>query len=172
VKWFRPGPGSDEMRASITALIERGRPPHPAFVWPIDRVSGCPACRAAVFFDPEQAGPCCWNCSAPLPVPVTLKLRGSLLVLSEDAVLTSHHLNRDRDYRTACAVVEPDPRQPGRSVLRNLTGRTWTVVPTARNPSGWPRTSGWAYGRCASISARPAARSSRPVAVRSARRPG
>src|SRR6185437_9373033 len=186
VKWFRPGPGSDEMRASITALIERGRPPHPAFVWPIDLVSslrmpgfgyvmpllehrfvslaqllnqemqpsfrviypeecrrvftraftaglhdpslngrvtegiwprlllglhdcvsGCPACRAAVFFDPEQAGPCCWNCSAPLPVPVTLKLCGSLLVLSEDAVLTSHHLNRDRDYRTACAVVEP-----------------------------------------------------------------
>ena len=42
VKWFRPGPGSDEMRASITALIERGRPPHPAFVWPIDRVSGLP----------------------------------------------------------------------------------------------------------------------------------
>jgi hypothetical protein len=97
-------------------------------------VCGCPACRAAVFYDPEQAGPCCWNCSAPLPVPVTLKLRGSLLVLSEDAVLTSHHLNRDRDYRTACAVVEPDPRQPGRSVLRNLTGRTWTVVPDGEEP--------------------------------------
>jgi len=99
-----------------------------------DCVCGCPACRAAVFYDPEQAGPCCWNCSAPLPVPVTLKLRGSLLVLSEDAVLTSHHLNRDRDYRTACAVVEPDPRQPGRSVLRNLTGRTWTVVPDGEEP--------------------------------------
>jgi hypothetical protein len=27
------------MRASITALIQRGRPPHPAFVWPIDLVS-------------------------------------------------------------------------------------------------------------------------------------
>jgi serine/threonine protein kinase len=99
-----------------------------------DCVCGCPACRAAVFYDPEQAGQCCWNCSAPLPAPVTLKLRGSLLVLSEDAVLTRHHLNRDRDYRTACAVVEPDPRQPGRSVLRNLTGRTWTVVPDGEEP--------------------------------------
>jgi serine/threonine protein kinase len=39
VKWFRPGLGSDEMRTSITALIQRGRPPHPAFVWPIDLVS-------------------------------------------------------------------------------------------------------------------------------------
>ena len=42
VKWFRPGLGSDEMRTSITALIQRGQPPHPAFVWPIDRVSGLP----------------------------------------------------------------------------------------------------------------------------------
>jgi hypothetical protein len=41
---------------------------------------------------------------------------------------------RDRDYRTACAVVEPDPRQSGRSVLRNLTGRTWTVVPDGEEP--------------------------------------
>src|SRR4029077_7685008 len=39
VKWFRPGLGSDQMRSSITALIQRGRPPPPAFVWPIDLVS-------------------------------------------------------------------------------------------------------------------------------------
>ena len=39
VKWFRPGLGSDEMRTSITALIQRGQPPHPAFTWPIDLVS-------------------------------------------------------------------------------------------------------------------------------------
>ena len=38
VKWFRPSLGSDQMRTSITALIQRGRPPHPAFVWPIDLV--------------------------------------------------------------------------------------------------------------------------------------
>jgi eukaryotic-like serine/threonine-protein kinase len=99
-----------------------------------DSVYGCPACRAALFYDPEQAGPRCWNCSAPLPAPVTLRLRGSLLVLSEGAVLTSHHLNRDRDHRTACAVVEPHPRQPGQVVLRNLSGRPWTVVPDGETP--------------------------------------
>ena len=44
VKWFRPGMSNDEMRKSITALIQRGRP-HPAFVWPIDLVSLGPHAR-------------------------------------------------------------------------------------------------------------------------------
>jgi hypothetical protein len=48
--------------------------------------------------------------------------------------LTSTHLHRDRDHRTACAVVEPDPRQAGRVVLRNRTGRSWTVVPDGEEP--------------------------------------
>jgi hypothetical protein len=33
VKWFRPGLGSDQMRTSITALIQRGRPPHPGLMY-------------------------------------------------------------------------------------------------------------------------------------------
>jgi hypothetical protein len=99
-----------------------------------DCVCGCPACGAALFYDPEQAGQRCWNCAAPLPVPVTLKVQGNLLVLSEGAMLTSHHLNRDRDHRTACAVTEPHPRQPGRLVLRNVTDRAWTVVPDGEEP--------------------------------------
>jgi DNA-binding helix-hairpin-helix protein with protein kinase domain len=99
-----------------------------------DSVDGCPACGAELFYDPEQARQYCWNCSAPLAPAVTLKLAGSLLVLSEGAVLTSHHLHRDRDHRTACAVVEPDPRQAGRVVLRNRTDRSWTVVPDGEEP--------------------------------------
>jgi len=39
VKWIRQGPGSEEMRKSIAGLIRVGRPPHRAFVWPIDLVS-------------------------------------------------------------------------------------------------------------------------------------
>ena len=39
-----------------------------------------------------------------------------------------------RAPRSACAVVEPGPRQPGRVVLRNLTDRTWTVVPDGEEP--------------------------------------
>lgn len=39
VKWLRPGPGNEEMRKSISELIRGGRPPHRAFVWPIDLLS-------------------------------------------------------------------------------------------------------------------------------------
>jgi eukaryotic-like serine/threonine-protein kinase len=39
VKWYRPGPLMEELRKSITALLQRGRPPHKSFVWPIDLVS-------------------------------------------------------------------------------------------------------------------------------------
>jgi DNA-binding helix-hairpin-helix protein with protein kinase domain len=99
-----------------------------------DCVFSCQACGAALFYDPEQHGQRCWNCSASLPAPLKLKVGGSLLVLSEGAVLTSHHLNRDRDHRTACAVVEPHPGRPGRVVLRNLTDKTWTVLPDGEEP--------------------------------------
>jgi DNA-binding helix-hairpin-helix protein with protein kinase domain len=39
VKWIRPGPGTHELRNSVGALVQVGRPPHRAFVWPIDLVS-------------------------------------------------------------------------------------------------------------------------------------
>jgi DNA-binding helix-hairpin-helix protein with protein kinase domain len=39
VKWIRPGPGTEELRKSIGELIRGGRPPHRAFVWPIDLVA-------------------------------------------------------------------------------------------------------------------------------------
>ena len=99
-----------------------------------DCVCSCPGCGAALFYDPEQPRQHCWHCAGPLPAPFRLKIPGSLLVLSEGAVLTSHHLNRDRDYGTACAVVEPHPGRPGRVVLRNLTDRTWVVGPDGEEP--------------------------------------
>ena len=42
VKWYRPGPFQEEIRKSITGLLQR-RPPHKAFVWPIDMVSSSQA---------------------------------------------------------------------------------------------------------------------------------
>jgi eukaryotic-like serine/threonine-protein kinase len=99
-----------------------------------DLVSSCPGCGAAVFYDPENPGQTCWSCTAPLPVPPRLKVPGGTLVLAEGAVVTSHHLNRDHDRRTACAVAEPYPGRPGRVVLRNLTDKTWTVVPDGEQP--------------------------------------
>ena len=99
-----------------------------------DCVSSCAACGAALFHDPEQSRQACWHCFGPIPAPPKLKVPGGTLVLSEGAVVSSHHLYRDRDYRTACAVVEPRPGPPGRVVLRNLTDKTWTVVPDGEEP--------------------------------------
>jgi DNA-binding helix-hairpin-helix protein with protein kinase domain len=39
VKWYRPGPFMEEIRKSIESLLQRGRPPHKSFIWPIDLVS-------------------------------------------------------------------------------------------------------------------------------------
>ena len=99
-----------------------------------DSVWSCPACGAAVFYDPERPGQSCWHCAGPVPAPLKLKVPGGTLVRSEGAVVSSHHLNRDRDYRTACAVIEPHPGRPGRVVMRNLTDSTWTVVPDGEPP--------------------------------------
>jgi serine/threonine protein kinase len=94
-----------------------------------DSVSACPGCRAAVFYDPDSPRRTCWNCGHVPPVPPRLEVRGHILVLSEGAQLTSHHLNRDRDYRTVKAVVEAHPKRAGDVVIRNLTGKRWTVFP-------------------------------------------
>ncbi len=99
-----------------------------------DCVSACPPCGAPVYYDLDQPGKHCWQCRAMLPVPPLLKAPGGTLVLSEGAVVSSHHLYRDRDYRSACASVEPHPGRPGRVVLRNLTGITWTVEPDGEEP--------------------------------------
>jgi DNA-binding helix-hairpin-helix protein with protein kinase domain len=94
-----------------------------------DSVSDCPRCRAAVFYDPGKPWQKCWNCGSIPPVPPRLEVQGQSLVLSEGAELTSHHLNKDRDYRNVKAVVEAHPQRPGQVVLRNLTGKPWTVFP-------------------------------------------
>ena len=93
-----------------------------------DCVSAC-SCTAAVFWDPDDPGLRCWNCTAVPPQPALLDLPGHCLVLSEGAVLTSNHLRHDRDYRTQLAVVERHPQHPGQVVLRNLSEAKWTVQP-------------------------------------------
>ncbi len=99
-----------------------------------DSVSECPGCSAPVYYDLEQAETRCWHCRGILPAPQTLTAPGGTLVLSDGAVVSSHHLYRDRQYRTTCASVEPHPGRPGRVVMRNLTDKTWTMVPDGEEP--------------------------------------
>jgi DNA-binding helix-hairpin-helix protein with protein kinase domain len=99
-----------------------------------DSVSACAGCHAPVYYDLEQIRQLCWHCRGVLPAPPTLTVPGGTLVLSEGAIVSSHHLYRDHQYRAACATVEPHPGRPGRVVLRNLTDTTWTMVPDGEEP--------------------------------------
>jgi serine/threonine protein kinase len=99
-----------------------------------DSVSACAGCNAPVYYDLEQTGQPCWHCHGALPAPPTLTAPGGTLVLSEGAIVSSHHLYRDHKHRAACASVEPHPGRPGRVVLRNLTDKTWTMVADGEEP--------------------------------------
>jgi eukaryotic-like serine/threonine-protein kinase len=99
-----------------------------------DSASTCANCGASVCYDLEQPGQRCWHCDKILPSPATLEVPGGILVLSEGAIVNSHHLHQDRHYRSACATVEQHPGQSDCAMLRNLTDRTWTVVPDGEEP--------------------------------------
>jgi hypothetical protein len=98
-----------------------------------DSVAAC-SCAAAVFWDADDPQARCWNCRAVPPAPPLLEIPGHVVVLSEGTVLTSNHLARDRDYRTARALVERHPRRPGEVVLRNMSDTKWTVQPVGEEP--------------------------------------
>lgn len=59
----------------------------------------------------DAAGAATLSC----PFPPLLQAPGGTLVLAEGAIVTSHHLNRDRDHHAACAAIEPHPGRPGAS---------------------------------------------------------
>lgn len=92
-----------------------------------DSVFACFRCEAAVLHDPQGGGRC-WECDQLLPTPPLLILPHATLVISNGAVLTSDHLNRDHDYRSIRAQVEPHPGRPSHFVLRNMTDRSWTIA--------------------------------------------
>jgi eukaryotic-like serine/threonine-protein kinase len=99
-----------------------------------DCVSDCAGCNAQVYYDLEQDEQCCWHCGALLPAPPMLKAPGGTLVLAAGAVVSRHHLYRDRDYRSACAPVEQHPQRPDSVILRNQTDITWTAIPDGEEP--------------------------------------
>jgi eukaryotic-like serine/threonine-protein kinase len=98
-----------------------------------DCVSVC-SCTASVFHDPDTPGAVCWHCGQVPPRPAVLHLPGGDVVLSEGAVVTSHHLWRDRGYETTVGAVEAHPGISGQVVLRNVGTRAWTMKPEGEPP--------------------------------------
>lgn len=98
-----------------------------------DCVSACP-CKASVFYDQDNPAARCWNCGNVPPRPALLQLPGGTVVLSEGAVITAHHLRRDRDHDTIVGAVEAHPTAPGQAVLRNVGKQAWTMKPDGEPP--------------------------------------
>jgi eukaryotic-like serine/threonine-protein kinase len=94
-----------------------------------DCISVCPACRAAVFWDPGDPDLACWRCHVVPPPPARLELGGHRLVLAEGTMLSRHHVAHDGNRRDAVGVVEAHPDlDGGQLVLRNLSEQEWSVT--------------------------------------------
>jgi DNA-binding helix-hairpin-helix protein with protein kinase domain len=113
------------MDASLTGRITAGEW-RGALARLSDSVAEC-RCTAAVFYDRDNPGQKCWNCNDSLEVPPLLELSGNTIVLCPDAVVTSHHLNRDKRHDSHEAIVESYPGRPNELTLRNLSASSWTV---------------------------------------------
>jgi DNA-binding helix-hairpin-helix protein with protein kinase domain len=98
-----------------------------------DCVSACP-CKASVCYDLDNPAARCWNCGRVPPRPLVLQLPGGTVVVSEGAVITAHHLRRDRDYDTVVAAVEAQTTAAGQVVVRNVGEQPWTMKPDGEPP--------------------------------------
>ncbi len=123
IRAFTEGLHDASLAGRVTEGVWRG-----ALVRLADSVQVC-SCRANVFWDPADPRKPCWHCSKEPPVPFVLTLLRHSIVLSEGANLVSHHLLRNRDFKTVQARIEAHPYDPGAYVMRNLTTKTWTVHP-------------------------------------------
>lgn len=101
-----------------------------------DLCAVCPACTAAVVYDPNEPGRTCWHCARALPPLPMLRLRGgrNTVLLVGGAMIGSHNIANDRDYDTVAATVELNPKSPSGIVLRNRSQLTWTVYPAGEEP--------------------------------------
>jgi len=97
-----------------------------------DCISAC-SCHASVFFDPDDPGLRCWNCNQVPPMPKLLELPGGTIALSQGAVITPHHISRNRDHDKVLGIVENHPAKPGELVLRNVSMKSWTMTPVGES---------------------------------------
>lgn len=92
------------------------------------------SCGAENFFDLSRlrepaASSRCWSCRRALEVPLRMRLKDEVMVLSDQTPLFWHqvHSGKRRDFKQLYGKVMRHPSDPQKLGLRNLSQDTWQV---------------------------------------------
>ena len=92
----------------------------------------CPKCGAEVFFDAQKhdngIAQTCWNCKSTVPMPATLIVGKSRVLLQIDAKLYAHHIYGNFDMNTVVGSVVQNPKNPNLWGIRNESTENWTYI--------------------------------------------
>ncbi len=102
-----------------------------AFATMRDTIIACPNCTYEQVCETASGGQfACVACQTPIAPPAAMLLGRGRLLLSHGAKLRADRIGRESGRRrnAVVATVEPHPRDPSISGLRNLGTTTWTAV--------------------------------------------
>lgn len=92
----------------------------------------CPKCKQEVFFDPDKqqknVAHVCWYCSQTVPMPVSLVVGKSRVLLQKDAEIYAHQITGNYDMKTVVGTVIQNPQNPNRWGIRNDSTENWTYI--------------------------------------------
>ena len=92
----------------------------------------CPKCGAEVFYDESKAAAgvahTCWNCQSAVPMPASIVIGKSRILLHKNAKLYAHHIYDDYDMDTVVGTVVQNPSNPNLWGIRNESKENWTYI--------------------------------------------
>ena len=92
----------------------------------------CPKCGAEVFYDESKAAAgvahTCWNCQSAVPMPASIVIGKSRVLLHKSAKLYAHHIYDDYDMDTVVGTVVQNPSNPDLWGIRNESKENWTYI--------------------------------------------
>ena len=98
----------------------------------ISGIALCPQCGAEVFFDAQKhdngVAQTCWNCGHIVPMPATLIVGKSRILLQKDTKLYAHHIYGNDDMNTVVGSVVQNPKNPNLWGIRNESTENWTYI--------------------------------------------
>ena len=92
----------------------------------------CPKCGAEVFYDESKAAAgvahTCWNCQSAVPMPASIVIGKSRVLLHKNAKLYARHIYDDYDMDTVVGTVVQNPSNPNLWGIRNESKENWTYI--------------------------------------------